>query len=278
MSEPTLPDFQYVESPAPPGLGDLVEGIWFIRSSGTERPAPERILPDGRIEIIFNLADRFRHLRAPDEVETQPERLLVGPTTRQMLIESTGEIDIVGIRISPGGGRALFPDVLPELRDQTSDLAEIESTLPGDLSDRLRDEQSLDARCAIVTEALRKAVRTHRLEQRVLGACKLIQSSGGAILVDDIVRETGTSPRTLERLFLKHTGVGPKLLVRLTRFHRVLRRAEKYGLLQAALDAGYFDQSHFLRDFQAFAGVSPSVFFREDGNLMSEAFRSDNGG
>ena len=274
MSDSTVPDFQFFESPPPAGLRDLVEGIWFIRSSATRCPEPQRLLPDGRIEIVFNLADRFRHLRAPREAQTQPQQLVVGPTSRAMLIEPTGEIDLVGIRISPGGALAFFSDVLLELRDNTADLTDLSNALDSDLLDRLREMRSLETRFALISAALQKASRTDRLEPRVLGARRLIHTSGGMVSVDEIVRQTGTSPRTLERLFLRHAGIGPKLLLRLTRFQRVLRRAAKGSLLQAALEAGYFDQSHFIRDFRTFAGVSPSVFFGE-ANPMSDAFTSD---
>jgi methylphosphotriester-DNA--protein-cysteine methyltransferase len=86
----------------------------------------------------------------------------------------------------------------------------------------------------------------------------------------------GTTPRTLERLFDRHVGMPPKRLARLERFQAVLRRAgdggDLRGLRDAALAAGYFDQAHFLREFRAFAGVSPSTFFGREDNAMSSAF------
>ncbi|HEU4386488.1 MAG TPA: helix-turn-helix transcriptional regulator [Blastocatellia bacterium] len=274
MSDPTSPDFQFFETRPPAGLSDLIEGIWFIRSSAATCPETQRLLPDGRIEIVFNLADRFRHLRSPGEAHTQPRQLVVGPTSRSMLIEPTGEIDIVGVRIRPGAARAFFPDVLPTMRDNTADLADIGNIFARDLFDRLQETRAPEARSALLSHALQRAARRDRLEPRVTGACGAIHHSGGSLSVDEIVRQTGTSARTLERLFLKQTGVGPKLLLMLTRFQHVVRRADTCGLLQAALDAGYFDQSHFIRDFQTFAGVAPSVFFGAE-NRMSDAFTSE---
>jgi transcriptional regulator GlxA family with amidase domain len=74
------------------------------------------------------------------------------------------------------------------------------------------------------------------------------------------------SYRQLSRLFRERTGLGPKLLMRLARFQRVLRALECPGprpLASLAVRAGYFDQAHLAGEFRSFAGVPPSRYLRE---------------
>jgi AraC-like DNA-binding protein len=68
--------------------------------------------------------------------------------------------------------------------------------------------------------------------------------------------------KKLERLFLKYVGYTPKSYFRLLRFNRALRQIHrrKDFLTSIALDCGYYDQSHFIKDFKQFTGLSPGRF------------------
>ena len=73
-------------------------------------------------------------------------------------------------------------------------------------------------------------------------------------------RDVGLTTRHLQRLFRTQVGVSPKLLARLRRFQRVFAawRDGRTGWSGVALRAGYFDQAHLVRDFNAFAGGAPA--------------------
>jgi transcriptional regulator GlxA family with amidase domain len=69
----------------------------------------------------------------------------------------------------------------------------------------------------------------------------------------------------MQRLFLRQVGVSPKLLCRIVRFQRIFAawRADPSSLARVALECGYFDQSHLVRDFHDFAGAPPAGFLAE---------------
>lgn len=82
-------------------LRELVHRIWLLRGAGTPGRAPfQRVMPDGRAELIFNLADPFE-CRDGDNARAQPLALLVGPSRRAMEIRPTGSVDLVGVRFRP---------------------------------------------------------------------------------------------------------------------------------------------------------------------------------
>lgn len=75
-----------------------------------------------------------------------------------------------------------------------------------------------------------------------------------------VARMLDVSERQLERRFLARVGLSPKRFAALRRFERALELATTApSLTRVALDAGYYDQSHFIRDFKRFAGASPSA-------------------
>jgi methylphosphotriester-DNA--protein-cysteine methyltransferase len=92
----------------------------------------------------------------------------------------------------------------------------------------------------------------------VTSAIELLDAGYDDAKVAAVARSLGTSERQLERRFLARVGVTPKRFAILRRFERALARvANAPSLSAAALDAGYYDQSHFIRDCRRFAGVAP---------------------
>lgn len=91
--------------------------------------------------------------------------------------------------------------------------------------------------------------------------------------VGELAARTRLSLRALERLTYRAFGFTPKLLLRRARFLRSLHaiRTVPPADRTAALDAGYTDYSHFVRDAQTFLGMSPGAFLRLDAPLLRES-------
>jgi AraC-like DNA-binding protein len=81
--------------------------------------------------------------------------------------------------------------------------------------------------------------------------------------VEDLTERFGMSARTLQRLFRRYVGVGPKWVLQRYRLHEAAERiADGYSgdWAALALDLGYFDQAHFIKDFKALVGCSPAEY------------------
>jgi AraC-like DNA-binding protein len=112
-------------------------------------------------------------------------------------------------------------------------------------------------------ERLHKARDGHPAVQYAMDT---IAASQGATNVAAIVERTGLSARRFIASFRDEVGLPPKVFCRLARFRRVLgqlRDVESVDWADTALTCGYFDQPHFIHDFRAFAGVSPSAYLRQ---------------
>jgi AraC-like DNA-binding protein len=83
--------------------------------------------------------------------------------------------------------------------------------------------------------------------------------------VEDVARRHGLSARTLQRLFRRYIGLGPKWVLQRYRLHEAAERmasGEADDLTRLALDLGYFDLAHFTGHFRRAVGRSPSAFLR----------------
>jgi AraC-like DNA-binding protein len=73
----------------------------------------------------------------------------------------------------------------------------------------------------------------------------------------------GLSARRFIELFHRQVGLTPKTFSRVRRFQRVLRAVHgrrEIDWAQVALENGYYDQAHFIHDFQGFSGSTPSAY------------------
>jgi len=77
--------------------------------------------------------------------------------------------------------------------------------------------------------------------------------------------DTGLSHTRFIQLFRENVGLTPKLFYRVRRFRTLPDRIGKgmpVNWAELAVDCGYFDQAHLIRDFRAFAGITPLEYSR----------------
>ena len=100
-----------------------------------------------------------------------------------------------------------------------------------------------------------------------------MQRAAGMLLHDPgisnlsvVPNSLGLSDRTWRRHFSCEIGVTPKRYMRMLRFRRAValkRDTPELSWTRVCLEAGYYDQSHFIAEFRELAGASPSEFMRE---------------
>lgn len=92
-----------------------------------------------------------------------------------------------------------------------------------------------------------------------------MDQTGGCLGIGRLAAEIGCSRKHLVAGFGSEIGLPPKTLARILRFARVLRRldgADRPAWAEIALDCGYYDQAHLIRDFRQFAGTTPAAWLR----------------
>jgi AraC-like DNA-binding protein len=254
-------------------LNSFVECFWMLEGDGpTKGGAPERILPDGCVELILNFGARFsQHTNSHSVI--QPRHFLVGQMSGPILISPTGRVELLGIRFHPGGTSAFLRTPMNELTDQVTELGSLSSELERELLRVSEDLASLEEKTAAVESVLiSRVLKNSNLPSTMQLAARIVNSAG-LIPVDQLALDAGISNRQLERRFMREVGVGPKLLSRILRFQQVFRAVERSDAAWAsiAIECGYYDQAHLIRDFNQFAQQTPSVLFAGQ-TALAESF------
>lgn len=264
---------QYTEFHPLNPLNNFVECFWALDGGGeSDLSQPERILPDGCVELILNFAEPFAQHK-DDSITVQPRNFIVGQMTRPILISPTGPVQLIGIRFHPGGTAPFFRLPMKELTNQVVELGSFARTLEARLLSEALSLPELKDKVAALQKVLLSILRDTRSDFGLLRIASRIIESSGMVPVDVLANEAGLSTRQLERRFLLEVGVGPKLLSRILRFQQVFRAvdANEPEWPTIAVDCGYYDQAHLIKDFRQFAHETPAALFATP-NTFTESF------
>jgi AraC-like DNA-binding protein len=239
---------------------------------------PERIVPDGCPEIIAHLGDTFSR-RIGARWQRQPRIFLAGTLTRPWMVRSGKRVLTVGLRFRPAGFTALFGQSLANTADREIPLANLLGRRARrDLLDRLATARSTESRLAAAATWLVENARRGVARSSIAPAIDIIVKARGQVRIAEIAELLGCQRRQLERIFARDLGIGPKVYARIVRLNAVLvrlDRTERSSAVDVALQAGYFDQAHLLRDFRLLAGRLPRRGGARDGALAENFTRPE---
>jgi AraC-like DNA-binding protein len=206
---------------------------------------------------------------------TDHSSLLAGQTTSFREMHIVGKFTMVGACLYPYAIPLLFRLPAAELTNAAFDFYAVE----GGRESRLLKERVFEADSFIekiqhlTNYFLNKASRVTVVEKGIQGCVQDIIQRGGQPDVQQITHQLGISIRQAERKFNESVGFSPKLFSRLVRFHSSLKfSGTDHSLTDIAYSSGYFDQSHFIREFRQFSGMSPGRYFRLTPSHLADNF------
>ena len=247
--------------PPHPSLAPFVRGYvgWFEHMAA---PLCRRELPTDEVPVIISFGAPIRVYDAGDSQRSSiRDSFATGAYDSYVRVVSDGPSGGVQVNFSIFGARLFLNQPLDALRNRSVALDDVLGKLAERLTTMLQEAPDWDARFAILDREIAARLRAAVAPPaQVAWAWRRIIETSGQIGIGRLVGEIGWSQRHLITRFRSDIGLSPKTMARVMRFARAarqLRLAARPELSTIALDCGYYDQSHFTRDFRAFAGVSP---------------------
>jgi len=247
---------EYREIPPSPWLAQAIECFWTIRHTGPA--ALHRVVPDGCADLLFTRNNGSVSLDA------------VGPMTayRDFPVRE-GEL-LTGVRFHPGMWTAALGVPGERVTDVIVPLEGLWGSRARELQDRLACASCLEQSARLFESAVPAIDNPGRVER----ALAWMADRRGSVSIDEVADQAGFSVRQFRRVCLEQTGLTPKFLARVLRFRHALSRRHHYPgrFAEFALDCGYYDQAHFIKEFRQLSGWTPSCY--GDGRF----FQSPKGG
>jgi AraC-like DNA-binding protein len=248
--------------PKPP-LSKFVDSFWLYEGQPVHKT--ERILPTGTLELAINLrqnALRFYNAERPENCSRFSGAVVSGAHGRGFA--PAEETFIIGVHFKPGGAFPFLGLPAGDLADTHVDLETLWGPSAGRLRERLCAARTSAERFQLLQEALLSRL-CHGVEQHyaVSAALDMFGKNQAGQRVREAAKYLGLSQRRFIQVFKAEVGMTPKLFSRIQRFQQTrtfIQHNPSINWADLAVDLGYFDQSHFIREFLEFSGLSPTDY------------------
>ncbi len=240
--------------PPAPDLAFFVEHYWIVDwDLRGQQPYLAETLPHPCVHLV---------------IEESHSRI-VGVVRGRFFYLLTDKGRVFGIKFRPGSFYPFITSPVSAFTDLSISLRTAfgseGAALPGAIL-ALEDEGKMVGRA----DAFLRARRPERDETvgMITGIIDRIIADRGITTVDGLVGRLNLNRRTLQRIFGRYVGVGPKWVIRRYRLHEAAERMAAGDVVDwpaLALDLGYFDQAHFIKDFKAIVGRAPADYAKAIG-------------
>jgi len=251
---------------------DVAEFVTLFYHFHADLPLFEDTERADHAQIRFRLSARHAEYRMPDgSVQDAADIHVIGPTSGAWKVRAEGPVEVFGMGLTPAGWAAMIGDDASTMMNRAIDA----TTLFG--ASRLRDaiaalraNSDPAARVAIGEALVRDLVKTGDA-----GARRFVRQVDGWLAaspspeMDDLIDLAALSRRQVERKCKALYGVPPKLLARKYRALRAASAMLATGEpLDDALERGFYDQSHMIREIKQFTGLTPGQI-KDEATMLS---------
>ncbi len=253
-----------------------IESYWQVKTEVSYSTRPlEILLPTCTFNIIFSQQPCYiKSLSQPTWQLISPGVSFIGQTSEHLCIKSDTPIDIIGVRFKPFAFANILSIPAIQLSGSVVDLdqvlgSNINSTL--DIKHLFTDTQ-IHLKHQYLDEIMYGILSpTMSLDEKLRAQLNYIMDRHGNMKIKELTDEFKISKVTLRKHFINKVGLTPKKVCQIWRMNRVLQLKENHpnlNLTALCLEAGFYDQAHFIKDFKSIIGLTPRRFFAQNSTLI----------
>lgn len=252
-------------------LSHHVESFWeIVNNVGLTESESFIIPPEMNFEIIIvNQPILLKFIKSNEWYKLNKGIYFIGLITQGLIYNIRFGNKIFGIRLKPFSLSNVIKFPLCRLNNRIISIQNIFDINKEDFSIIGMTTSSKESnKINLVTNFISRLIETnHNIDQTLRAQLNYIKNQRGNIKISSICEDFYVSKVTLRHNFLNNVGLTAKEVSRIWRFNHFLTLINKNplsNLTQLSLEAGYYDQSHFIREFHSFVGISPGKFFKNN--------------
>jgi hypothetical protein len=258
-------------------LASIVKFYWTLDVPFDPKNQKQKIVPDGCIEMTFNLGDKIKRNTSETEFIFNPDAMVMGQRTKSYDIEPIGDVNTIAICFYPHGFANFVNLPLENLVDQETPIQNLfNEILANDLEQNIIQAANTNERIEIIeTFLLNRLKEEATIENIVKTTVDTLLNTKGSTPINVILKDNLSKRRQLERHFKKQIGISPKQLSKVIRLHATLQMLvsqKNETLTDIAYENEYFDQNHFIKDFKEFVGITLKDFLGNENMALSTLF------
>ena len=257
-------------------LADYVDNLWLYEGYEGEH-ANERILPTGTMELVINLRENELRIYDADETDRCSRfsgAVVSGAYGKGFLSDTEEEAFLIGIHFKPGRAFPFLGLRADEISDTHIDLETLWGNYAKQLREQLHNAKDPQERFRLLEDGLLSHLSDSPENHYAVSTALELLSGENDISVRAIARNVGLSERRFIQLFKSEVGMTPKRFSRVQRFQRaravIHSQEDGADWTGIAFECGYFDQSHFIREFREFSGMSPAAYLQHYHGVLEQ--------
>lgn len=238
----------------PSKFNDLIERIWFLENTKEEIEVLSP--PDQYINLVFPISNStwaHNNLKVISP-------LIEGITLRSSLAKYPPNTKLIGVRFYPFG-LASFANIQgKDLLNKTMELEELTNENIDEIQNGKNEMEIIAAIEKLLSQLFSQ--ENHDKTKLARDFYQYFRWDHQAASIEEFCEDFGTNYTSLNRKFSKTVGISAKRFERLIKFRKALCSLTDTSqrLTSIGIDSGYFDQSHFIREFKLFMNHSPKTY------------------
>jgi len=250
-------------------LSPYIKHYLFLKSEGNSIKKL-RLFSDGNTGMAFCLNDSFISI---DKSNYLPNSFLYGQINEFKDLYLANNASFIIVVFQPDGLYKLLGISANELRDKIVTAEEIFGGRAVLLHNKLMSLENLEDTLFELNKFFYKTARKHAHSNQILVQASLnfINTYKGVVTIEQLVKHTGYTERHIERAFSETIGISPKKFGNIIKLHSFLKllknKSPQNNLTAICYDAGYFDQSHLIKEFRKYTGITPTEYLNNTRRL-----------
>lgn len=243
-------------------LASTVKYLWILKIEEEDLPYDEQILPYSWFELYFSFTQKASNLDGKDMPFELIDSSLTGLPSSAFDLTYSEPTFIVGVSFQPWAANLVLNQPASNFVANTAQFSDFDMNEL--LIHELQNATNEQAIVSLLTHYILEKRKSYEVDKI---AAFITQT---ATLEPEFLKKKidgmGYSRRRVEQRFLESTGVTIGKYQSSVRFEKsidLLSLDSESSLTQIGLNAGYYDQSHFIREFKKFTNVSPKVFRKQ---------------
>jgi AraC-like DNA-binding protein len=263
----------YLTYKPPESLKDFIQFFWvFETNASSSNPYIHSATASACAKLAFQYCGTMEVQLPSEQIDKLFFSGIEAQTQKFQRFVATQNIGIFGIYFYPYALPYLFSIPAQELSNQNIELSSLLGRQGIELEEQVISAKSTLERIKIVSLFFEKRLSTLFIDEpAIISTINHIIQMKGMVNIEDLLERNFLSQRQFERNFKMVSGFSPKMFSRIIRFENSidLFLMRNISLTEVAYKFGYYDQSHFIRDFKEFSGQHPKAYFSQDMSLFA---------
>lgn len=258
----------YRALPPHPLLSEFINSYVVFEGNFPEGAVWDHDLIPALMEFVFfNLSEDPQLFTFNEEEFYLRDTLVTGQFSIPFQAHLSKHIKIIGVSMKIPSLTKLLHFPMHYVSNSTIRLYDVIGIAAYELHQRVVEQKTIEESIQIIEGFLFQKLNALHITKTFHDygqALHIIHQQKGNTSVGQLIKETGISERKLERIFLQHGGLSPKLYARVHRFNEVIWHFNHNRTVSPDFiyELGYYDQSHFINEFKKLSGFSPSTYFK----------------